>query len=136
MTGLYQNLINIKQDVIGIRETLSDPRLKQLVFEYTINELRYYVVKPQLVVTKPPDRMIGLPLDAKSNIMVNAEDYYIKNVSRNVPEAALKTRAWLDPKYNDSGVIISGINCRCHYIDDKSGLSYNLILRKEREIKL
>jgi hypothetical protein len=136
MPGLYQNLTDIKQDVIGIREVLGDPRLKQLVFEYPIDGKRYLVVTPQLVVTKPPDRMIGLPLDSKSSIMVNAEDYYIKNVSRNVPEAALKTRAWLDPKYNDSGVIISGINCRCHYINDKSGLSYDLILRKEREVRL
>ncbi|XAI95760.1 hypothetical protein [Dolichospermum phage Dfl-JY23] len=132
--SLYSNLINVKQNIISIREKLGDPRLKELVFEYPINQ--YYRVTPKLKVSMVPKNMIGLPLDNKSNIMISADDYYIEDVSRNVPENALRTRAWLDPIFNDSGVIISGINCRCHVINDKSGLSWDLILRKEREVKV
>ncbi|QVQ57014.1 hypothetical protein ELBI_9 [Anabaena phage Elbi] len=131
---LYSNLITVKQNIISIREKLGDPRLKELVFEYPINQI--FRVTPKLKVSMVPKNMIGLPLDTKSNIFVSADDYYIKDVSRNVPEAALRTRAWLDPVISDSGEILSGINCRCHVIDNKSGLSYDLILRKEREVRV
>ncbi|AND75582.1 hypothetical protein [Nostoc phage A1] len=131
---LYSNLINVKQKVISIREKLGDPRLKSLVFEYPAGQL--FRVTPKLKVSMVPKNMIGLPLDSKSNITISADDYYITDVSRNVPEAAFRTRAWLDPVINDSGVIVSGINCRCHVINDKSGLSYDLILRKEREVRV
>jgi hypothetical protein len=132
---LYTDLIDLKQNIIGIREELGDPRLRQLVFEYPVGTSAYLVVTPKLVVTQVPDRMIGLPLDSRSNIMISAEDLYIKNVSRNVPKEALRTRAWLDPVYDSGGVIISGLNCRVNTINDKGGLSYTLILRKEYDTR-
>lgn len=130
---LYDNLITLKQKVITIRQRLGDTRLKELYFEYPAGQ--YFRVTPKLPVMTVPKNMIGLPLDSKANIMISADDYYVKDVSRNVPEAALRTRAWLDPVFNDSGVIVTGVNCRCHVINDKSGLSWDLILRKEREVK-
>jgi hypothetical protein len=133
--SLYSELINLKQEVIGIREELGDPRLRQLVFEYPNESSQYFVVTPKLVVSQVPDRMIGLPLDSRSNIMISAEDLYIKNVSRNVPKEALRTRAWLDPVYDSGGIITSGLNCRAHVINDKGGLSYTLILRKEYDTR-
>ncbi|AND75494.1 hypothetical protein [Nostoc phage N1] len=136
--SLYSNLINVKQNVIGVREKLGDPRLKLLVFEFPKppESDKYYIVTPKLKVSMSPKNLIGLPLDFKSNIIVSADDYYIEDVSRNVPEAALRTRAWLDPVFDSGGNITSGINCRCHVINNKSGLSYDLILRKEREVRI
>ncbi|QLF85083.1 hypothetical protein [Nostoc phage YongM] len=134
--SLYSNLIKVKQNIIGVREKLGDPRLVELIFEYPNGVEQYFKVTPKLKMMIVPKNMVGLPMDSKSNIIISADDYYIEDVSRNTPRAALRTRAWVDPVFSDSGEIVSGMNCRCHVINDKSGLSYDIILRKEREVKL
>lgn len=129
MSDLYSDLIDLKQDLIAIREDLGDPRLRSLTFETPTGLV---IITPRLTVSIVPPKMVGLPLDSQSNFTIDADDLYVKNVSRNYDIQIFKYRCWLDAVIV-SGVITEGTSTRVLKIEDSRGLSYNLVLRKEGE---
>lgn len=129
MSSLYDDLIELKQSLIGIREELGDPRLKSLTFELPQG---LTTISPKLTVVTVPEKMIGLPIDNDGRFAISADDLLVKNVARSYDRSYFNYRVWLDAVIIN-GVVTSGISCRVHVINDKSGLSFHLILRKEIE---
>jgi hypothetical protein len=129
MDSFYSELINLKQELLGIREDLDDPRLRSLTFELPNG---FVTIQPKLTVTSVPEKLIGLPLDNDARFTITAKDLYIKNVPRNIDKSFFNYRVWLDAVVKDN-LIETGVSCRVHVIEDKKGLSYNLVLREEAE---
>jgi hypothetical protein len=126
----YPTWIDLKAEVLELRTTFQDPRLRAIAFDYKVDNQFLFIV-PKCVVTKPPSNMIGLLLENRGNITVESSDYYVKSVPRDFPKEAFKFRCFIDAEVVNN--TLKGLPCRVHYIDDKKGLHYNLILKKEIE---
>jgi len=129
----YARWIDIKAEVLKLRETFGDPRLRALAFEYKVDN-QYLFIEPKCVVTKPPQNLIGLQIEQRSNISIESQDYFVRSVPRDFPVEAFKYRCWLDAVVKTNGKL-SGIACRVHYVDDTKGLHYDLVLKRETEQK-
>jgi len=130
---LYPEAIRLKASVLKLRETFGDPRLRIIAFDYKVSN-QFLFIEPKCIVTKPPSNLIGMVLEQRSNILVEDSDFYVRSVPRDFPVEAFKTRCYLDATIANDGKL-RGISCRVHYIDDKKGLHFNLILKKEIEQK-
>lgn len=128
----YESWIDIKARTLGIRDRFNDPRLRTIAFEYKVDN-QFLFVEPRCVVTQPPSNLIGLQLEQRSNILIESIDYYVRSVPRDFPKEAFKFRCWLDAAI--AGNQLTGISCRVHYVEDKKGVHYNLVLKKEAEQK-
>lgn len=141
--SFYNDISDIKYEVLQLRDELGDPRVKTLVFEFPSPGFTYTYIIPKPKVSSVPPKFVGMPIDARSNATVRLDDFFVQDVPRIYPQACFSKVAWLDASIvpnsqveTTDGTItakFAGTRCKCILVNDSDSLAYSLILRKDVE---